>query len=109
MKYTLCSYYNMYLDFKMGYIILSNKGISFNKELNQILNLNIKERNVKSIDIIKNMVEEEGELFIKNDNFLEIGDLIDKGTYEMTWDENKSGVNPFEYAHLYIWNAVTHI
>jgi hypothetical protein len=115
MKYKIGEYYgNIYQEFNTEYIILSKTGISFNKEFKQIYKIdNGRERDVKSVELIRDVVLEVDGLFIKNEKFLEIDKLnVDEkaGTVDMIWDEEKSGVNPFEYDYFYVWyTSASHI
>jgi hypothetical protein len=107
MKYKVCEYYgNIFQELNLEYIILSKTGISFHAEFSQICNFSDDERNDKSVELIKSVVSEVDGLFIKNDNFL-IPDKLSEGKIagpvDIIWDEGKSGVNPFEYNHFYIW------
>ncbi len=107
MKYKICDYYgNVFQEPNLEYIILSKTYISFNDECKQICNLTDDERGKMSVEIVKKVVSDVDGLFIKNEDFLIPGKLSDgelAGNVEVVWDEGKSGVNPFEYNHFYIW------
>ena len=107
MKYKICDYYvNVFQEPNLEYIILSKTYISFNDEFKQICNLTDDERGKMSVEIVKKVVSDVDGLFIKNEDFLIPGKLSDgelAGNVEVVWDEGKSGVNPFEYNHFYIW------
>jgi hypothetical protein len=107
MKYKICDYYgNIFQELNLEYIILSKTGISFSAEFRQICDFKDDERDEKSVELIKNVVAEVDGLFIKNEDFLIPGKLSDgelAGNVEVVWNEGKSGVNPFEYNHFYIW------
>lgn len=107
MKYKICDYYgNVFQEPNLEYIILSKTYISFNDECKQICNLTGDERGKMSVEIVKKVVSDVDGLFIKNEDFLIPGKLSNgelAGNVEVVWDEGKSGVNPFEYNHFYIW------
>ena len=71
-----------------------------------------KDKKSKSIQIMKDESEREGLPFIKNDGFLT---LVKTGTppahnpryctYDIYWNETKSGINIHDYEVLHIWHA----
>ena len=117
-EYTICSYllYDNQLD--MDYIILSDNDY-FGNALNKIYNLKSEISNKQKFeDMSIKLMEEACEttnhffsecLFIKNNDIIRLvkssSTHIDRyNGYDIIWNEEKSGVNPFRYKKFIIWN-----
>lgn len=117
-EYVICSYYLYDNQLETDYIILSDNGFLMYSPFNKIYSLKsqlgdteeFKDKSIKLIvDACKFQTKYSKCLLIKNEGFMK--NVLIKKThnplyngYDIVWDEEKSGINPFEYKYFTIWN-----
>lgn len=118
-EYVICSYYLYDNQLETDYIILSDNERFIDSPFNAIYTLknNLGETDEfreKSIKLVEDACEYQRRfskcVLVKNDGFLRT-EIIEKTTnslyngYDIVWDEEKSGINPFEYNYFTVWNV----
>lgn len=118
-EYVICSYYLYDNQLETDYIILSDNERFMDSPFNEIYTLKnnlgetdeFREKSIKLVeDACKYQTRYNNCLLVKNDGFLRT-EIIEKTTnslyngYNIIWDEEKSGINPFEYKYFTVWNV----